>query len=192
MAAMPRSVISVSHTDGARGQEVARLVAERLGYRYVDDGIIFTAAKAKNLYPEAVALAETRGVGRLLEVDFNRFEDTEAIRDLIRDAIVSTASEGRTVIVAHAASFALADREDVLRVFVTASREKRLRRVADAEGLDDKSAEDFLRESDKGRESYLKRFYSVGDEQPTGYDLVVNTDRLVAEEAADAIVRAAG
>src|SRR3954453_23692785 len=126
---MPTSVICISHLDGAGGDEVARLVAERLGFRYVDDEIVVSVARAEKLYPEAVAEAEGRAAGKKLEVDFHRFEPTDKLRGLIRDAVVATAEEGNVVIVAHAASFALAGRDDVLRVLVTASSDSRVERV---------------------------------------------------------------
>jgi cytidylate kinase len=37
----------------------------------------------------------------------------------------------------------------------------------------------------------LKRFYGVRDESPTHYDLVLNTDALSVEQAADLISHAA-
>jgi cytidylate kinase len=191
---MGASVICVSRSSGARGEEIARLVAERVGFRYVDDGILTAAAEAGGLYPEAVSEAEMRGVGRLVEVDFHRFEQTEKLRELIREAIAQTAADGSVVIVAHAASFALdgqARPDGVLRVFVTASTETRLDRVAGDERLDPKSAAKLVADSDLGRREYLKRFYGVKDELPTHYDLVVNTDRLSVEQAAETIARAA-
>ena len=60
-------MICVSHTEGAGGQEIARLLAERVEFRYVDDGIILDAARAEKLFPEAVSQAESRGAGRKLE-----------------------------------------------------------------------------------------------------------------------------
>ena len=180
---MPVSVICLSHADGAGGREIGELVAERLGFRYVDDGIVVAAANAGQLYPEAVAVAESRDAGRKLEVDFHRFEPTERVRELIRDAIRTTADEGNVVIVAHAASFALDGRDDVLRVLVTAPTAARVERVGrPAKSLD---------ESDRAREQYLKRFYGVSRELPTHYDLVLNTERLAGDRAADAIVAAA-
>jgi cytidylate kinase len=188
---MRTSVICLSHTEGAGGQEIGQLLADRVQFRYVDDEIIFEAARSAGLYPEAVAEAEAPDAGRKLEVDFHRFEQTETLRELIRDAILATADEGNVVIVAHAASFALADRENVLRILVTASTESRQLRLADAEGLDAKSAATLLDDSDKGRDVYLKKFYGVSQELPTHYDLVVNTDRLATEQAVETIVGAA-
>jgi cytidylate kinase len=192
MPAMPASVICISHAEGAGGQSIGRLLAERTGFRYVDDGIVVGAARAQGLYPEAVSLAESRGARRELEVDFNRFERTETLRGLIREAISATADQGDVVIVAHAASYALARRQGVLRVLVTASKDTRALRVAEDEGVDAKSAAGILRESDKGRAAYLKHFYGTDRELPTDYDLVLNTDRLETGAAVDAIVAAAG
>jgi cytidylate kinase len=188
---MRASVICISHAEGSGGQEIGRLVAERLGLRYVDDGIIGAAAEADKVYPEAVALAESRHAGRQIEVDFHRFEPTETLRGVIRDAIIATADEGNAVIVAHAASFALADRDNVLRVLVIASTENRLLRIRNRDGFDAKTAAKHVKESDKGRAAYLKHFYGVGEELPTHYDLVINTDKLPTEAAVQAIANAA-
>ncbi len=191
MRSMPRSVISISYADGAGGPEIAGLVAERLGLRFADGGIIVAAAQSEGIFPEAVSLAESRRAGRRIEVDFNRSETTESLRALIREAVVKEADEGGVVISAHAASFALGGRDDVLRVLVTASDETRLRRFAEEEGADAKTAAKRLNESDKGRADYLKRFYGVGNEVPTHYDLMINTDNLSLDEAVETIAGAA-
>ncbi len=185
---MSVTVICLSHADGALGREVGQCVADALGFRYADEEIVMAAAREKGLYPESVALAETRGVGRSLEVDFGRHERTETLRDLIRGAVGATAAEGSVVIVAHAASYALAGRNDVLRVLVTASPDTRAARLAAAGGLNARGADKELAESDKGRAAYLQRFYGVNNELPSDYDLVLNTDRLLPAAAAAVIV----
>lgn len=156
----------------------------------MDEEIIFSAANADHMYPEAVSLAESRNAGRRLEVDFNRFEPTDTVRELIRAAILETADEGEVVIVAHAASFALAEREGVLRVHVTASPENRLQRLTDDEGFDAQTAAHVLKDSDKDRKAYVKEFHGVTHELPTHYDLVINTDRLSTERAVETIAHA--
>jgi cytidylate kinase len=188
---MRTSVICLSPTDGSAGREVGHLLAAQLGFRYVDDEIIVAAAEADGIFPEAVALAESNEAGRRLEVDFNRFERTEVVRQRIRDAIAVTADEGNAVIIAHGASYALAGRDGILRVLITASDETRSGRLAESEGLDAKAATRLLHEADRGRAEYLKRFYDVKRELPTHYDVVLNTDKLGMQEAVEAIVRAA-
>jgi cytidylate kinase len=94
------------------------------------------------------------------------------------------------VIAAHAASLALATRDDVLRVHLTASTPTRQRRLADSRGLDEKEAARAIKRSDAGRADYMKRFYGIDAERPTHYDLVVNTDKLTPDDAARLIVDA--
>jgi cytidylate kinase len=113
------------------------------------------------------------------------------VRALIRETVVQTAARGNVVIVAHAASHALEPDPRILRVFVTASTATREQRLAEANGLDQRQAGSAIKDSDAGRRDYLKRFYSVERESPTDYDLVVNTDRVSSEEAAQIVLRAA-
>jgi cytidylate kinase len=188
---MKATVVCISHTDGAHGFDIGRAVAERLGFRLADDAIILDAARTEGLLPESVSRAESPKAGRTLEVDFGRFERTEAIRDLIRAAVLRTAAEGAVVIVSHAASYALADQDGVLRVMVTASDEARTSRIAGSIGIDEKKAAKRLGESDKARADYLQRFYGVKHEAPTDYDLVISTDRLTTDEAAAVVAGAA-
>ena len=90
-----------------------------------------------------------------------------------------------------AASMALAGREDVLRVLVTASPETRARRLAEATMVDARQATKMIRDEDAARNDYLARFYGVERELPTHYDLVVNTDVISPDRAADLLLLAA-
>jgi cytidylate kinase len=194
---MATGVVCISRAMGAGGEEVARLVAERLRFAYVDEDIISQAAEKGHISPADVSDAERRKsvLRRLLEeMGSGSAVETyglapsipgagmsDDIRALIREAIEDAAARGNVVIVAHAASFALARRDDVLRVFVTASPETRAGRYSGS-----------IKDSDAARADYLRRFYGVDHELPTHYDLVVNTDVLGFEQAAELVVFAAG
>jgi cytidylate kinase len=203
---MAASVICISRALGAGGEDVARLVSERLGFVYVDEEIISRAAERGEIHPETVADEERRKslVANLLAamaqsgaslgtppVDITWNEpSSDAVRSFIRNAIEEVAANGKAVIVAHAASHALGSSSGALRVLITASPEKRATRLAESNGLDRSEAEKTIKSSDAARADYLKRFYGV-KELPTSYDLVVNTDALSLERAADVIVHAA-
>ncbi len=113
------------------------------------------------------------------------------LRGLIRTTIEEVAERGEAVIVAHAASMALGDRSDVLKVMLTASRAARQRTLVER-GLDDKAAAKQVDKGDSNRADYLKRFYDITHESPADYDLVLNTDRLGPEGAVRLVVEAAG
>lgn len=203
---MATSVICISRALGADGEDVARLVSERLGFAYIDEEIISRAAERSGVDHETIADEERRkslmanliaamGDGGAtfgappIESTWNE-PSSDEVRSFIRDAIEEVAAKGNTVIVAHAASQALPSSIGALRVFVTASPETRATRVAQADGVDISTAEKTIKSSDLARADYLKRFYGM-KELPTSYDLVVNTDALSVERAADVIVHAA-
>jgi cytidylate kinase len=205
---MPRGVVAISHTPGAGGEDVGRLVAERLGLRYVDEEIVLTAAAKEGLDPSLVADAERRKSLRarllaglsLAAVDVGVAGSTfpppepdrsDDFRTLILEAIADTADEGDVVIVAHAASMALAGRKDLLRVFITASPETRAGRIGGSDQNESIEASKAVKRDDAARADYVKRFHMVDRELPTHYDLVINTDALGLEEAAEIVVRAA-
>ena len=116
----------------------------------------------------------------------------EELRQLVKQVLASFADSGSVVIVAHAASFALAGSGDVLRVLVTGSPEARAARVAAGRGVDERAAARLIRDEDAGRAHYLKQFYGVDQELPTHFDLVVNTDALTVGRPPDVVVAAAG
>jgi CMP/dCMP kinase len=203
---VPARVVCISHTTGAGGELIARRVSESLGFRYLDEEIVRAAAEKEKLDPALIADAERRkslvarflvqlGEAGALEtypgVIGLTIERSESLRELIREVIRDAAEQGSVVIVSHAGSFALAGTRDLLRVLVTASSETRSGRLAAAEKLSGGEAAKVVRQEDAARSDYLKRFYRVERELPTHYDLVVNTDRLSEDDAAELVLRAA-
>jgi CMP/dCMP kinase len=211
-------VVCISRTIAAGGELIGQMVAQRLGFRYVDEQIITRAAQLAQVDPALVAAAEHHRplVQRLLDklaaaadlvgpVSLATGVPLDAVvpggsayraapedlRVLIRAAIHEVAAAGGAVIVAHAASKALTGAEKVLRVLVTASPETRAQRLASGQGTSAADATAAIAASDRERRDYFQRFYQIKEELPTHYDLVINTDVLLPEQAAAVIVSAA-
>jgi cytidylate kinase len=190
---------------------VGRMVADSLGFRLVDEEIVQQAAQSNGVSVEELADTErrTKVIDKLIRnlavaggaaglmtagagaIDLNMGADPKSLRALIQKSIHETAERGDVVIVSHAASYALAGSDNVLRVLVTASPETRAGRAAEEGSLDNKKASKAVADSDARRATYLKRFYNVGDELPTHYDLALNSDSLSIEVMSDLVVRAA-
>lgn len=211
-------VVCISRTIAAGGEGIGKVVAQRLGFHYIDEQIIEKAARQAQVDPALVAAAEHRQpwLQRLLDrmamgaelagtvtlatgVPFDVFVPSptgyratpEDLRLLIRSAIHEVAQAGQAVIVAHAASMALGGTQGVLRVMVTASPATRAQRLATAQGTSAADATAAITSSDRERRDYLQMFYKIKEELPTLYDVVINTDVLTGEQAVDVILSAA-
>lgn len=210
-------VVCISHSQEAGGDRIAHAVAAQLGYRYVDEEIIARASKIAQVDPQLVAAAEKKqtlmqrffdalasatAIGSPLAIasglPTEMFPDSGMVRGvnddlriLIRAAIHEVAKAGDAVIVAHAASLALAGEPGVLRVFVTASDTVRAERFSQSSMKTITEASAIVAESDAGRKNYFQTFYEVPEELPTHYDLVINTDVLGVEQATALVVAAA-
>jgi len=210
-------VVCISRTIAAGGEVIGRAVAERLGFRYVDEEVVTQAAKKARVDPKVVAAAEHKQplIKRLIEslgsaqgipdpLGFPTGLPPEPYypagiplqpvlpedhRAMIREAIQEIATQGRAVIVAHAASMALGGMAGVLRELVTASPETRAQRL---EAAGEKDGTAAVAASDKERRDYFRSFYRIKEELPTHYDVVINTDKLAPEQALQAILAVAG
>src|ERR1700722_2999322 len=91
--------------------------------------------------------AAVLGVGLPLEAGSHRL-DSDELRGLIRSAIDEIAARGNVVIVMHAASQALAGRQGVLRLLVTASADTRSARLAESMQVSAKEAQQTIKNGD--------------------------------------------
>jgi Cytidylate kinase-like family len=185
------------------------MAAEHLGFLYADEDVIVRAATRGGLDVERVedeekrksllagllnslALAEAGSMAMATVPPAGIGEPGgETVRRFIREAIQEIVEHGKAVIVAHAASFAVGSTPDALRVLITAPQETRSKRLAAADGLGQEDAVKAVRRSDGDRADYLKRFYGVAAELPIHYDLIINTDTISLEQAAELVVQAA-
>jgi cytidylate kinase len=201
-------VIAISRTLGAGGETLGEAIADALGFRYVDSEIIDRAAALAKVTPAEIAQVEARKglLGRILDnmarsgmsgaagiIEPPPLDVTQpGYEQLIIDVIRETADMKAAVIVAHGASIPLAGVPGVLRVMVTASMDMRIRRVAEAERVDQNRARRMVTDSDAARADYFRRFYHLDREQPTNYDVVFNTDVLTVEQAQAAVLALVG
>lgn len=206
---MPAHAVCISRAIWTGAEEIAEDVARQLGFRCVDEEIISAAAERRNLTAAQVASAEQRksmlaqflqdikrgGIGEMINyIPGQRAlpASVDDVRVLIRDAIRETADQGNVVIVAHAASYAVGQRKDVLRVLITGSPFTRASRwVAGSGGKSPREAADTIQQSDEARANYVKRFYDVDHEAPDHYDLTLSTDKMSPALITQLIVRAA-
>jgi len=185
-------VITISREYGAQGRAVTHGLAERLGYRLLDEDLPVVVAARLGTSPEAVEAIEYRQVGfgtRLLrsftaavpeafqpspEVDDLTAATQRGIADLMHEA----AAAGNVIVVGRLGNVVLRDRPDVLRVFLAAPLPWRVARIVESLGVSDAAARTEIARVDRGRRSYARERYDFDWGDPHYYDLVLDVSRF--------------
>ena len=115
--------------------------------------------------------------------------DAETMVAVGRGVIEEAARIGDCVVVGRGAQCILHGRADVFNVFLYAPIKIRMRRVEELVGSRS-DLETVIRESDRSRAAYIRRYFDQDWWNPFLYDLMVNTSYSY-EAAAEAVLGAA-
>lgn len=187
---MPDSIltwsITISRAMGSLGEEVARLAGEELGFRIVRKELINMAARQAG-HPE-VALAAIDDLG-LLNINPTPRASQEyqaALAELMR----REAEHGSCIIIGRAGQAILGAAPRTFHVRLTAPLDLRVERVAARLGISLTAALEQVKTTDRTRSYYVRRYYHSHWDDPNQYDLVLNTARLSAQQAASILCAA--
>ena len=175
--------ITLSRAMGSLGEEIAVLVGEQLGFRIVRQELINMAAKLAG-HPE-VALAEIDDLG-LLNISPGP-QVSRAYQQALAQLMLAEAERGACIVIGRAGQVILRTSPTTLHVRITAPFELRVERVAERMGIALPAAHEQVKTTDHNRQYYLRRYYHSHWDDPNQYDLVLNTARLSAYQAADMI-----
>src|SRR2546428_3470832 len=200
---MAPPVITVTRQYGSGGSDVARLVAEGLGWELVDSQFVEEVARRAGVPPDEVAQREERAPGLLerlartlavaspemfiAQAAVPRVEQDEATLVKVTERVIGEAAmRGRVVLVGRGAQAVLGNRPDALHVYVVASKPFRMKLAVERLGADPAHVERVVEEADRQRDQYVKTYYGRHRHEVTNYDLVVNAEKLGFEGAAGA------
>jgi cytidylate kinase len=193
--------ITVTRLFGSGGSEVARRVADSLGWRLVDNAFIDDIARGLRATPAIVAAIDERapslaerladalalGGGEVVSASLaTPMPPTEQrVADVTREVIAEAIARGPVVLVGRGAQAFLAERTDVLHVNCYAPHESLVERVMTRDGLSQEEADKLVREKNHQREQYVKRNFGRALLAPEHYHIMLNTawlgiDRCVA------------
>jgi cytidylate kinase len=181
----PRPVITVSREYGARGAELARLLAQRLGFACWDQELLHEVARTSQA-PERLLLAldehRRNVVSELTSLVAPRPTASEYFHALVQ-VVHTVAAQGSAVIVGRGAQFAL-DRDAALRVRVVCPVALRVQHLMASRGRSRAQAEEELGRVDDERRDFVLENYHRDPVEPSAYDLVVNTGTFTLPAAA--------
>jgi cytidylate kinase len=174
------SIVAISETLGSLGNEIGRRLAESLGWRFADREIIAKAAERFG-----ADLAEVRHNAEEKPSLWERFTDSQRrFKAFVEASMFDMAANDNIVLAGLSSTLALRDVRYALRVRTNAPEHDRARRIEQQQGLTAEASLDVVRQTDRERAARVKFLYHVDVDDPLLYDLVLNTERMTAEEGA--------
>ncbi len=187
----PRGLtVAVSRQAGARGTTIARKVAEILDWQLFDHDTLDYLAQNETaraqLLAEVPADAQNWAETQLAYLQHDRGLNVEGESlELVR-ILLSVAARGNAIIVGRAAGFMLPP-ETTIHVRIIATFEARVAYLAQELRLTRPEAVEEVRARDERRARFLDQALACDPAELSAYDVVVNSDRLGVEAAAQFI-----
>ena len=189
-------IINVGRQFGSGGRLVALALGRKLGIPVYDQELIAKAAEQSGFSKELFANSDEKrnllalssfivDVGRFGSAD-NYMSDNQLF--VIQSNVIrSLADKGPAIFIGRCSDYILRDRK-CLDVFVTATDEVRIKRIAEPMNITPEQADSLMRKKDRTRETYYN-YYTFGNwGVASNYDLCVDSSVLGIEGTADMII----
>src|SRR5215469_9640809 len=180
------NVITVSREYGAGGGEVARRLAEALGWELLDRELLHRAAAVEHVPDAELERLDEKALSmadRLrLHPPHQRYMHglTEAARQ--------AAARGQVVLVGRGTRQLLGDMPNAFHLRLVAPLDWRVQRMALREGWTMEQARARCLEVDRSRDRFTRYFFGPDALRPEQYDLVANSDRVPLDDIAACVL----
>lgn len=185
--------ICVSREAGAGAGAIARMVGKRLGWKVFDHELLEAIAHRMETSIDEVQvfdeLAPSVIQDWLLPLREEYYAPQEAYLDHLAKLIEAIGRAGQSVLVGRGAGFLL-PRETTLSVRIIAPLRIRSLRLAERMGVSARTARRAAKDLDARRAAFDRTMHRMNSADPHNYDMVLDTQGLGLEIAAEVIVRA--
>lgn len=184
-----KPVITISRELGTGGRSVGRLVADMLHFEFYDKEILNRIATEANSSPDHIEHVESTGRDGFTALWMNMLDkrhvtDTVYLRSLLK-IIRRLGDEGRAVIIGRGGACVL---PHALKVRMIAPLELRAERMAVLDGVSVAEAAQRVLEYDHIQARFLRSYFGCDINDTRLYDLIINTEAMALEHAAELIV----
>jgi len=204
--AQHRPVITIAALYGAAGSTIGARVAERLGVPWLDRAIPEAVAKRTGLTEDAVADVdeEPRTLTERLVTSLGRTSTMSGgtggsserldiqerrLRAFIEQALAEARVSGG-VVLGRGGMVVLSGVPWALHVFLGGPREARVQQRMALDGIDQRTAEERQRTTDRARIGYVRSAYGVDGLDPDLYHLMLDSTAIDFDTCVQLIVQA--
>ena len=181
----PGVIITIAREHGSMGKQVGKLIAQKLKVPFYYKETAALAAKESGLSGEFISDLNRNAPERFKEL----YLSTQVVQDAVaaqHKVLKKIAENGSSVIVGRAADYVLSDYPQLIRVFIYAPEEYRVKRIMEVYGDTEDEARKNIRHSDEARAAYYHSISGRKWGERQNYDILL--DSSIGEEAAANII----
>ena len=189
------TVITVSREPGSGGTELAKKLAETLGFDYFHKELILKMAESADTSGQILETLDEKAMNVLEDwieslVNTRHLWPDQYLKHFMK--IMGTiAKHGKSVIVGRGANFALPPK-NLFRVMVIAPEKSRIKAIAEKFDISDEEAGQRMALTQSDRKAFIRKLFNADINDPLNYDLVINTEILEIEAGIGAIIGGLG
>ncbi len=201
---MEKIIVTISREYGSGGRLIGEKVAEILNIPFYNHNLIDMIAHESGLDKDYIQEWEERVSSPVLwgldatltsfipnSMKSGYYTNEQKMFEAQSKIIKELAGKGSCVIVGRCGGYLLKNEENVLRVFIHADNESRIKRIVEQyETADEDEAKDLLKSVDKSRAAYHEKYTLTQWGDYRNYDISLNSD-LGLDRCAELIAQAA-
>lgn len=182
-------VITIAREYGSGGRYIGKLVAEKLGIKLYDKEFISKIAEDTGLSSEYIENNEQKRniLDSLNNGYYAGLSNADELFVKESEMIKKIAGTESCVIVGRCADFILKDNKNVLKVFINSDINDKIKRATEIYGMDTEKAEKEIARINKLRSNHYKYYTENEWNDPSNYDICINSDAIGIENSVELI-----
>ncbi len=182
-------VITIAREYGSGGRYIGKLVAEKLGIKLYDKEFIAKIAEDTGLSSEYIENNEQKRnvLDSLNNGYYAGLSNADELFVKESELIKKIAGTESCVIVGRCADFILKDNKNVLKVFINSDINDKIKRATEIYGMDTEKAEKEIARINKLRSNHYKYYTENEWNDPSNYDICINSDAIGIENSVELI-----
>lgn len=192
----PTYVITVSREYGSGGRQIAKALAESLGFKYYDNELIKLVVEKSGYSPDFIEKNEQSIKNPIMHdffawyggpLDSANMPSVESLFKREKDVIKTISQTESCVIVGRLANVILKNKKHTFNVFISADENTEAERISKRNNLSKNDALKKVRKVNRERAAHCEYFTSTEWGNADNYDLCIKSNAFGCEESAKII-----
>jgi cytidylate kinase len=194
-------IVTVSREAYCGGDELAKMLADKAGFKFYDREIISLASQKSGIHEEHFESVEKKPTNSILysvvmgmyssRGAYVKLDDVltdDKIYKVQADIIRDMAAQGNCVFVGRCSDYILRNNEKCFNIFLRGDLDDRVKRAMNEQNASEAEAKKIVSRADKKRRSYYNYYTNREWGNINNYDIALNLSKISEKDAVDVIL----